>query len=87
MRFENAQGRAFCCVCGFKTVGIVSDGEFVCFRCHYEATGERIKSQKKESLRQRNVPASRGEIRNNLITERLKNKVRRADNEQREADD
>lgn len=83
MRFENAQGTAFCCVCGLKAVGIVVDGEFVCFRCHYEATGERIKPQKKESLRKRNAPVNRGEIRNNLITERLKNKSRRADNEQR----
>lgn len=81
MRFENAQGVAFCCVCGLKTVGIVFDGEFVCFRCHYEATGERIKPQKKESLRQRNAPINRGEIRNNLIMERLKKKYTEVKND------
>lgn len=81
MRFEKAQGTALCCACGLKTVGIVIDGEFVCFRCHYEATGERIKPQKKESLRQRNAPVNRGEIRNNLIIERLKKKYTEVKND------
>jgi hypothetical protein len=75
-----------CCVCGEKSEGIVVCGEFVCIRCHFQATGEKIKPQKKTPLRQRNVPVNRGELRNNLIIERLNNKIRRADNEQRETE-
>lgn len=75
--------RLHCCVCGQKAEGIITCDEFVCVRCHFQATGEKIKPQKKESLRQRNAPVNRGEIRNNLITERLKNNTRRTDNEQR----
>ena len=66
----------YCCVCHNKNSGFIDCGEFVCFTCHYEATGEKKKTQRRESIRCRNVPVNRGQIRDNLIAERLKNKIR-----------
>lgn len=69
----------YCCVCGCKAKGLVLYGEFICFACHHEATGER--PPKAVSLRKRNHPVNRQKIRDNLIADRLKNKIKEKQNE------
>jgi len=65
-----------CCVCGEHSKGIIICGEFVCSRCHFEATGEHPpKMVEVKKGRQRTLPKRR-QIRDNLITENLKNKIK-----------
>ena len=63
-----------CCVCNRRAEGLIVYGEFVCFACHREVTGERppkMVEVKRERLKARTLPKRR-QIRDELITENLK---------------
>lgn len=65
----------YCCVCGHKAEGLIVHGEFVCYSCHREATGEQPPLGVVVS--KRGKPRSkRSQIRDNLIAEHLKNKAK-----------
>jgi hypothetical protein len=61
-----------CCVCGNEAEGLITFGGFVCYTCHEEATGERVKPIE-YSDRVRTVPPKRHRLRDALIAERNNN--------------
>lgn len=63
-----------CCVCGEKAEGLITYGEFVCFKCHEEATGEKPKltsDHKRRGLHKRH------RVTNELIMDNLINRLRK----------
>ena len=63
--------KAKCCVCGDKAEGLIVYGEFVCFTCHEEATGERPEPKTFEG--KLHGASKRHSMRDALIAERFKN--------------
>lgn len=64
--------RSICCVCGIKAEGLITFGEFVCFTCHEEATGERPKPIKIET-KIKYGGKKRHRVTGTLIQERMDN--------------
>ncbi len=60
-----------CCVCGDKAEGLITYGEFVCWSCHEEATGEKPPVSHAHKCRNLHKRTSFAEI---LIAEHLANK-------------
>ena len=65
-----------CCVCGNKAEGLIVFGEFVCYTCHEEATGENVKPRTYESKVCGLVKRHR--LRDELIADRMNNLRREA---------
>lgn len=61
-----------CCVCGNEAEGLIKFGEFVCYTCHEEATGERVKPLKIET-KINYCGKKRHRLRDALIAERINN--------------
>lgn len=64
-----------CCICRGKADCILVLGEWVCSRCHEEATGEKPKNIASNKYRRE---SRRNRIREALIEDRMKNKSREA---------
>ena len=62
-----------CCVCGNRAEGLIVYGEFVCYTCHEEATGERPEPKSFDGKLAAHGVKKRRRVQDALIADRLRN--------------